>query len=121
MEDLERFTSRYVEMWNTADAARRLELLRELWSENAANFTQTLEARGYEAIEARVTRSYETYVAPGTYVFRAQRQAASHHNAVKIDWQMIFRETGDVASTGTEFIVLDCDGKIRDDYQFLDA
>jgi hypothetical protein len=33
------------------------------------------------------------------------------------DWQMVPRETGDVAATGTEILLLTADGQIRVDYQ----
>jgi hypothetical protein len=121
MINLERFTERYVSMWNERDAEARHELIVELWAEDAANFTQSFEVHGHQEIEARVTRSFETYVAPGTYSFQAARAAAAHHDAVRVDWEMVDVTSGAAASTGSEFIMLDDHGRITRDYQFLNA
>jgi hypothetical protein len=80
--DAQQLTDRYVAMWNEADAERRRTAIRELWSADAVHvlrppqeIRQTatglgfpellLEARGHEALEYRVTRAYEEFVAPG--------------------------------------------------------
>ena len=119
MINLDHFTDRYVAMWNEGDPAVRHDVVVELWAEDAANFTQSFEVHGHEEIEARVTRSYETYVGPGTYVFITTKPAVTHHGALRIDWEMIDPGSGTAASTGSEFIILDDQGRIAHDYQFL--
>jgi hypothetical protein len=118
MIDIEEFTDRYVAMWNEGDPRARHDLIVELWAEDAANFTPSFEVHGHKEIEARVMRSYDTYVAPGTYVFKAARAAATHHDVIRIDWEMIDPRSGVSASSGTEFITL-AEGRITADYQFL--
>jgi hypothetical protein len=120
MINIENFTTRYVAMWNEPDPAARHDLVIKLWAEDATNFTQSFEVHGHHEIEARVTRAYETYVAPGTFLFKAVRPAGIHHNAIRIDWEMIDPNSGAAASTGSEFIILDGKGRIANDYQFLD-
>jgi hypothetical protein len=119
MIDIEKFTDRYVAMWNEGDTAARHDLVVELWAEDAANFTQSFVVHGHQEIEARVKRSYDTYVGPGTYVFKVAKPAAAHHDAIRIDWEMIDPRSGSAASTGSEFITLDDEGRIVNDYQFL--
>src|SRR5262249_11851216 len=119
MIDIESFTTRYVAMWNEPDPAARHQLVVQLWAEGSANFTQSLAVHGHEEIEARVTKAYETYVAPGTYLFKATKPAATHHDAIRVDWEMIDPRSGAAASTGSEFIILDGEGRIANDYQFL--
>jgi hypothetical protein len=119
MIDIEKFTSQYVAMWNEPDSEARHDLVVELWAEHGANFTQSFEVHGHHEIEARVTRAYDAYVAPGTYVFKAARPAATHHDVIRIDWDMVDPRSGEVASTGSEFIILDGEGRIANDYQFL--
>jgi hypothetical protein len=106
-------------MWNEGDPTARRDLVGELWAVDAGNYTQSFEVHGHSEIEARVMRSYDTYVAPGTYLFKAAKPAASHHDVIRIDWEMIDARSGTAASTGTEFITLDDEGRITDDYQFL--
>jgi hypothetical protein len=118
MIDIKEFTERYVAMWNEGDPAARHDLIIELWAEDATNFTQSFEVSGHKEIEARVMRSYDTYVAPGTYMFKAARSAATHHDVVRIDWEMTDLCSGTSAASGTEFLTL-ADGRIATDYQFL--
>ena len=40
-----------------------------LWTEDGAHFTPSLEARGYEAIEARITGAHDRFGRAGGYVF----------------------------------------------------
>jgi hypothetical protein len=57
-------------------------------------------------------------VGTGAYLFRSAGVAAAHHNAMKLDWEMVTRDEGNVASTGTEFIILNDEGRILSDHQF---
>ena len=52
---------RYVAVWNEPDAALRREGIAALWAEDGAHFTPSLEARGYQALKARVGGAYEKY------------------------------------------------------------
>src|SRR5688500_9976450 len=72
---------RYVALWNEPDADRRRRTIAELWAVEGRHILQppqeiraiaaqpgiamtaTLEARGYEAIEARAASVYEHWVA----------------------------------------------------------
>jgi uncharacterized protein len=118
VDDLEQFVDAYVAMWNEPDPDSRRKIVADLWAPDAVNFTAAFEARGREAIEARVTRAYDTYVGTGSHTFRLARPAAAHHGAVRVDWEMV-TAGGEVASTGTELLMLDCGGLIASDHQFL--
>jgi hypothetical protein len=129
---------RYVELWSEPDAARRRAAIRELWSEDCAHILQppqdmrdqaamvgfyspALETHGHEALEARVARAYEEFVAPGQYVFRSAGGAARVGDAVTFRWEMVTADGGAPAGTGLEFLILDARGLIRRDYQFIEA
>ena len=75
-----------------------------LWTEDGAHFTPSLEARGYEAIEARITGAHDRFV-----------------RAVTFSWEMRPAGGGPVAARGFHFVVLGDDGRIRHDYQFAGA
>lgn len=128
---------RYVAVWNEPDAGRRRTAVAELWTTDAVQVleppedvrktaaglgvTPVFEARGLAALEVRVTRSYEEFVAPGQYIFRALGPGARLQDVVKFRWQMVSTADGEVAGTGLEVVVLDAEGKIRTDYQFIEA
>src|SRR5689334_10749854 len=52
---------RYVDVWNEGDAARRRQRIRALWTEDGTTCHRLLDARGYDAIEARVTGAWEKW------------------------------------------------------------
>ncbi|MBF9132924.1 hypothetical protein I0C86_28780 [Plantactinospora sp. S1510] len=129
--------SRYVGVWNEPDAERRRAAVRGLWTEDAAHILQppqeireavaglgfpatALEARGHAALEVRVTRAYDDFVAPGTFTFRLRNNADRLHDVVKFNWEMVSAD-GEVAAVGLEILVLHPDGRIRTDYQFIES
>ena len=118
MTDIETFGERYVAVWNESDAALRRKRIAELWAPDGANLTKTLEARGYEALEARVRTSHEKWVRDAGCIFRPC-DAQAHHGAVRFKWEMV-RPGGEVASVGYDFFLLADDGRIRHDYQFIE-
>jgi hypothetical protein len=112
---------RYMAIWNEADPERRRAAIAKLWERDAVHFTPSLEAHGYDAIEARVKTAYDKYVGTGEYVFKpAAADADEHHNAVRLRWEMVPPTGGEVAAAGSVFIILGDDGRIRTDYQFTD-
>ena len=129
---------RYVELWNETDADRRRAAIHELWTDDCAHILQapqdirdraatvgfycpTLETHGHEALEARVARAHEEFVAPGEYVFQSTGEAVRVGNAVKFRWEMVTAGGAGPAGAGLEFLILDARGRIRTDYQFIDG
>ena len=111
---------RYLAMWHEPNAERRREIITELWSADGADVLRSLDARGYEAIEGRVTRAHEKWVRDGGFVFRMRGNLARHHNVVKFNWEMVPAGGGEANSLGFDFFILGADGRIRVCYQFGD-
>jgi hypothetical protein len=134
--DVSDLVDRYVALWNEPDADRRRRAVAELWTEDAVHFLQppqevreaaaaldvtaVFQARGHRELDARVGRAYEQFVAPGEYSFRSQGTDARIGDVVKFRWEMV-STGGVVAAVGLEFLVLDADGRIRLDYQFIES
>jgi hypothetical protein len=135
--DPRELAGRYVAVWNEPDPEARRKAIQELWTEGGAHVLQppqeirtaatglgftstTLDARGHDALEVRVTRAYQEFVAPGEFTFRPRDNAARLHNVVKFDWEMVSSSDGEVAGAGLEILVIDEDGRIKTDYQFID-
>ncbi|MEU8344346.1 hypothetical protein AB0C74_21820 [Spirillospora sp. NPDC048832] len=131
-------TDRYTAVWGEPDPERRRAAIQELWSADAVHVLQApqemrqaaeglgfarlaLEARGHDALELRVTRAYEEFVAPGTFVFRSRGDADRLHDVVKFHWEMVPCAGGDVAGAGLEILILGADGRIVRDYQFIEG
>jgi hypothetical protein len=136
--DAKELSERYVSVWMEADPSVRREIIRELWAPDGAHVleppreirdaatrlgfrTPALEARGYEALEARVTRAYEQFVAPGQFLFRPRDDASRLREVVKFRWEMIPARGGAVAAVGLDILFLDAEGKIAIDHQFIEV
>ena len=47
--------------------------------------------------------------------------ADTHHDTVKFNWEMIPSNGGETATIGFDFLILDSNGQIRVDYQFIET
>jgi hypothetical protein len=133
---LRALADRYIAVWNEPDAGLRRKAVEELWSADGLHVLQPpqdmrdqaaglgfaevgLEARGHDALEYRVTRAYEEFIAPGAYAFRARGDAERLRDVVRFTWEMVPAGGGEALGGGTEFLVLGEDGRIATDYQFI--
>src|SRR5580700_8148538 len=98
----EDFVDRYVAMWNDPDAEHRRRTIAELFRQDGANFTQSFAAHGLDQLQARVTGAYDQYVGTGDYKFRLATAPSAHHDVMKLTWEMVRVDTGDVAQVGLE-------------------
>ena len=131
---------RYVAMWNEPDPDARRAAIRALWSPRgthllhsppqdtrdaatALGFTvPAFNVGGYEGLDARVSHAYEQFVAPGSFVFRRSSDPVRPlPNVVTFEWEMAPTDGGAAAGSGFEVIVLDGDGRIESDHQFVAA
>ena len=117
MENLSALIDGYVAVWNETDTETRRRRIREVWAEDGTTCYRLLDARGYDAIEARVTGSADKWLGEGKYRFRP-KQAAAHHDVVKLDFELMTLPDEKVEASGLCFLLLAADGRIRHDYQF---
>lgn len=118
MSNLTSVVNRYMAVWNEPDPTIRRKRIQELWPEDGATCHRLLDARGYDAIEARVREAHEKWVRDGGYVFRARPNVVGHHNVAKFNWEMIPAKGGEIAAIGFDFFVLTDDERIQSDYMF---
>src|SRR5262249_7536908 len=117
--DLDLLIERYVAQWHEPDAAARRRRIEEIWAPDGANFTKSSEVRAHGALGARGRAAYDRGVGDGGWVFRP-RHVDWHRGAGRFVWDMAARTDGRVVSVGTEFLLLASDGRIREDYQFIE-
>ncbi|MBO0732225.1 MAG: nuclear transport factor 2 family protein [Acidimicrobiaceae bacterium] len=112
------FIENYIQVWNEPDAATREKLVRLLWADDAVEYTGANEYRGHEALDARVAKAHNDFVAEGGHVFRLGSEPATHHDAVLINVEMVPAAGGPPAWVFTIVALVGSDGRIRQEYQF---
>ncbi|MCO5993644.1 hypothetical protein [Actinoallomurus rhizosphaericola] len=136
--DVKELAGRYVAQWNEPDPATRSAMIRELWAQDGFQVladppqeirqaatalafpAPPLEVRGHAAMDARVSRAYEMFVAPGEHVFEAAAEpCVLLSNVIGVRWSMTSTRSGEAVGGGLDVLALDDDGRIRADYQFI--
>lgn len=118
--DIADLVNRYVAVWNESDPHVRRKSISELWAPDGATYHRFIDARGREAVEARVAGSWVKWVQTNGYVFRSRRNVRAHHDVVAFSWEMVPAGGGEGAAMGLEFLVLNGENLIRFVYQFND-
>ena len=114
------FVERYVAVWNESDERMRRTRVAELWAQDGAHFSSSSEARGHDAIAEKIASIFDRYIGSGGFNFRALNGVDAHHSTVKFYWALMPADGGLARSVGSDFIVLDDEGRIRADYQFIE-
>ena len=115
--DAEDLAERYVAMWNETEAAARLRRIDELFAPDGAYVNEASAARGRAAIEAEARETQDATIAKG-FRFSTAGFSQTHHNVAQFRWRL--RPVAGDADTavGSDFVILDDQGRIRFDYQF---
>ncbi|MEV0251346.1 hypothetical protein AB0H76_32465 [Nocardia sp. NPDC050712] len=134
--DLTAFAERYVAMWNEADNELRRKRIHELWAADGMQLLidppqamrealaelafpiPPVAVRGLDAVERRVTRAYEMFVAPGHRFAARGAVARLSTGLIGLGWDMVGAD-GAVAGAGYDVIALDEQGRIRLDSQYI--
>lgn len=119
MDEAQRLADRYAAVWNEADAEARRKAITELWAPEGRHAVKTREARGYDELEARIVGAYEKNVRDRGNRFRAAKNAQRLKNVLTFNWEMVPAGGEEVLAVGLEFLVLDEQGRILEDYQFI--
>lgn len=122
MNPAEALIERYVAVWNEPDASNRRDAIAALWRPDGSTCHKLLESRGLPAIEDRVHNAHEKWVRESGYEFQPTPHVFAHHDVVMFNWAMGPRAGAgaSVVSLGLNFLLLDAQGRIRDDLQFTE-
>ena len=110
---------RYVAVWNETDGTARRRMIEQLWVEGGRHFVGNREAIGYDALEVRVTGSHDKNVRDNGNRFRARPDARQVRDAITFHWEMLRGTSDEVAAVGLEVLLVDAQGRIVTDYQFI--
>ncbi|MGI5418305.1 hypothetical protein [Actinomadura luteofluorescens] len=135
--DVKQLADRYLAQWNEPDPAARSALIREVWAPDAVHVlvdppqeirdaaaalavpAPPLEVHGHAALEARVGRAYEMFVASGEHVFTAGEPTVLLPNVIAVRWSMVTTGGREAVGGGVDVLSLDPSGRILTDRQFI--
>ncbi|TQM25347.1 hypothetical protein [Nocardia bhagyanarayanae] len=137
-KELTRLAERYVALWNEPDPALRRTAIDELFALDGAQVLvdppeavrdaatdlavpiPSFEARGREALNRRVSRAYEMFIAAGEHTFTLHGHPVRlTPKLIGLAWTMVTRTDGAAQGGGYEVIALDEEGRIRLDHQYI--
>ncbi|WP_188316781.1 nuclear transport factor 2 family protein [Solihabitans fulvus] len=118
MSGAETIVQKYLPTWREPDPEVRAKAIAELWSTDAIYRNATTEYVGRLGIEHAVTEAYETFAVHGC-TFRVD-SVDTNHEAIRYRWEMLPPGGGEPTAIGTQVVVLDADGLMVRDHQFLD-
>jgi hypothetical protein len=111
---------RYVAMWNESDTDRRRTAIVELFDVDGRHADQFLDVSGHTEIEKVVAEAHQQFVVDGGFGFRSAGNADGFGNVVRFNWEMVPSGADEPVAIGFDFLILDTDGKIAVDYQFME-
>jgi len=121
MFDAQTLADRYVAAWNERDADRRRKAIAALWAPDGQRPGGAREAREYGVLGKRLPGSQEKHVGHERNRFRAARNALRRSDVVTFCWEMLPPDSETVLKSGLEFLVVDDEGRILIDHQFVPA
>lgn len=120
MTDPQVLTENYINMWYETEDAERRKSIASLWAPHSQYLDPTNSACGYESLNQTVTAVHKEFIKPGKYIFRSRRNAQSHSNIVRFNWEMADIAAGSTTTKYFDLLVLGGDGRIQADYRFID-
>lgn len=108
----------YLAAWNETDPQLRRAAIQRLYAADGRVVTSSVDAHGIEDVLGHVDQVVTEFIGPEKYRFR-QAGTAMHHDCVLLRWEMIAADSGQVADWGVNTLVLDAQGRVGTDYQFV--
>jgi hypothetical protein len=115
MTDAATIAHRYITLWNETNAARRQDLLANLWTEDGTYIDPLMQGNGHSQIDALISAVHQRFP---DFRFSLNGQPDGYGNQVRFSWQL-GPEGADGPIKGTDFATLD-NGRLTHVVGFLD-
>ncbi|MFL5253985.1 MAG: nuclear transport factor 2 family protein [Rhodopila sp.] len=116
MTDAATIAQRYIASWNESGSEHRRALIAGLWADDASYVDPLMQGHGHAEIDALVAAVQDRF--PG-YGFALSGQADGYGDRVRFSWTL-GRPGEQPAVRGTDFAIVDKDGRLRSVTGFLD-
>ena len=119
-ETVAAIVDRYIAVWGVTDPADRAEAVAELWTDHGIEYIEGRQYIGHAALIDRVAEANEAFVANTTFTASGGDDATVHGDIVTFTIRLDHaqgEDAGETAWSARVFLVLDDEGRVREDYQ----
>ncbi|RAG82307.1 nuclear transport factor 2 family protein [Streptacidiphilus pinicola] len=106
---------RYLAVWNEPDPVARKQAVTELWTEDGVEYVEGKQFRGHDGLVERVAEAHERFVASDGYRITHDGSTTPSEDVVVLTVRLT-RPDGGTDWAARVFLLLDADGRIREDY-----
>lgn len=111
---------RYIAVWAVTDPAERAKAVADLWSDHGIEYVEGQQYIGRPALAERIAEAHDAFVANAAYTAVGGDDATIHDDIVTFTIRLDHaqgEDAGETAWSARVFLVLDAEGRIREDYQ----
>ena len=111
---------RYIAVWAVTDPADRAKAVADLWTDHGIEYVEGQQYIGHAALTDRVAEAHEAFVANAAYTAVGGEDATTHGDVVTFTIRLDHAQgpdAGETAWSARVFLMLDADGRVREDYQ----
>ncbi|MFP3991436.1 nuclear transport factor 2 family protein [Streptomyces sp. E11-3] len=117
MSDLNSTVTRYLAIWNEADADKRAAAIAELFTADAPYIDPLAAVEGHEGIGAVIAGARDQFKG---LIFELIGKVDTHHNIARFQWGLVTEPGSEPIAIGFDVAVTAEDGRIKGVYGFLD-
>ncbi|MGW2647469.1 nuclear transport factor 2 family protein [Streptomyces sp. NPDC001393] len=117
MSDLTTTVTRYLAIWNEADAEKRAAAIAELFTADAPYIDPLAAVEGPEGFGAVVAGARDQFKGLS---FELHGTVDAHHNQARFQWGLVTEPGAEPIAIGFDVLVTDEAGRIKAVYGFLD-
>lgn len=108
----------YLAVWTQPDPAVRRAGVASVWAPDGTEFLEGVQFRGYDELDARVTRAYEAFFGSGKYTLTAEDDITVHDDMARFTIHLT-EPGGENAWTARVILLVSPDGKVLEDYHVV--
>lgn len=117
MSDLNATVTRYLAIWNEADADKRSAAIAELFTADAPYIDPLAAVQGHEGIAAVIAGARDQFKGLS---FELIGTVDAHHNIARFQWGLVTEPGSEPIAIGFDVAVTAEDGRVQGVYGFLD-
>ncbi|ASR36463.1 polyketide cyclase [Prauserella marina] len=120
MPEFDTIAKRYIEVWNSTDAARRRELIEALFTPDATYTDPLGEVAGWDGIDAFVAGAQGQFAGLRFHLADPEKPVDGHHDIARFGWHLAPDAVTEPVAIGFDVIVTADDDRISNVHGFLD-